>query len=247
MTVIFIVMFLESKYRQEFLLKGIALCGVAAWIVPIGAWLIDEHLFLIKVYDGSVVLAILQITVLILWSWRRGSTNAPILLLAFAPLFVFGLLRSFIDQRGWFLSNGIQIGNVFEMLILSWGLTERVRRIRDSALQAKESAERHERETVLILNKNLEKQVTERTKELESKYSELKENRNELQNALEEVSTLKGILPICSYCKNIRDDEGSWEQMESYISSHSDTKFSHGICPDCVVKVRKDSGLDELQ
>ncbi len=61
---------------------------------------------------------------------------------------------------------------------------------------------------------------------------------------MDEISTLKDILPICSYCKNIRDDEGSWERMEIYISSHSDTKFSHGICPDCLAKVRKDAGLD---
>ncbi len=79
---------------------------------------------------------------------------------------------------------------------------------------------------------------------LEEKFNELKKSKDELQNALEEISTLQSILPICSYCKNIRDDEGSWEQMESYISSHSNTKFSHGICPDCLVKARKDAGLD---
>ncbi len=68
----------------------------------------------------------------------------------------------------------------------------------------------------------------------------------DLENALKEIKILKDILPICSYCKNIRDDEGSWKQMESYISSHSDTQFSHGICPDCLVKVRQDTGLNNL-
>jgi hypothetical protein len=59
----------------------------------------------------------------------------------------------------------------------------------------------------------------------------------------EEIKTLKGIIPICSYCKNIRDDEGSWEQLESYIDEHSDAQFSHGICPKCNIKIREEEGI----
>lgn len=59
----------------------------------------------------------------------------------------------------------------------------------------------------------------------------------ELHNALEEIKTLHGILPICSYCKKIRDDKGSWEQIETYISEHSDALFSHGICAECAKKM----------
>jgi uncharacterized PurR-regulated membrane protein YhhQ (DUF165 family) len=55
----------------------------------------------------------------------------------------------------------------------------------------------------------------------------------ELQQALNEVKTLRGILPTCAYCKNIRDEEGDWHQLEAYIQTHSEAKFSHGICPDC--------------
>ena len=55
-----------------------------------------------------------------------------------------------------------------------------------------------------------------------------------LQNALSEVNTLQGILPICSHCKKIRDDEGYWQRVESYIGQRTATEFSHGICPDCV-------------
>lgn len=58
----------------------------------------------------------------------------------------------------------------------------------------------------------------------------------ELETALGEVKTLRGIIPICSYCKHIRNDEGLWNQLEEYISKHSDAKFSHGICPDCAQK-----------
>ncbi|MBV5329834.1 MAG: response regulator [Chlorobium sp.] len=56
----------------------------------------------------------------------------------------------------------------------------------------------------------------------------------ELRTALDEIKTLQGILPICSFCKSIRTDEGYWEQVESYISRHSSVDFSHSICPACL-------------
>jgi sigma-B regulation protein RsbU (phosphoserine phosphatase) len=55
----------------------------------------------------------------------------------------------------------------------------------------------------------------------------------ELQEALSKVKQLSGLLPICSYCKRIRGDENYWERVESYITEHTDAKFSHGICPQC--------------
>jgi hypothetical protein len=58
----------------------------------------------------------------------------------------------------------------------------------------------------------------------------------DLKAAIEEIKTLKGILPICSYCKKIRDDTGYWNQIEKYIHDHSDAEFSHGICPECLKK-----------
>ena len=58
-----------------------------------------------------------------------------------------------------------------------------------------------------------------------------------LQNALDNVKILKGMLPICANCKKIRDDDGYWKQIEIYITENSDTQFSHGICPDCVRKL----------
>lgn len=55
----------------------------------------------------------------------------------------------------------------------------------------------------------------------------------ELKSALEKVKQLNGMLPICANCKNIRDDNGYWNQIEAYIRDHSEAEFSHGICPDC--------------
>jgi sigma-B regulation protein RsbU (phosphoserine phosphatase) len=55
----------------------------------------------------------------------------------------------------------------------------------------------------------------------------------ELEDALSKVKQLSGLLPICSYCKRIRSDENYWERVESYITDHTDAKFTHGICPTC--------------
>jgi sigma-B regulation protein RsbU (phosphoserine phosphatase) len=59
----------------------------------------------------------------------------------------------------------------------------------------------------------------------------------ELEEAIARIRTLQGLLPICSYCKRVRNDGDYWQQVESYISDHSDARFSHGICPDCYESV----------
>jgi len=74
-------------------------------------------------------------------------------------------------------------------------------------------------------------------KELEDKNIRLQETNRELQGALDEIKTLRGILPICANCKKIRDDQGYWNQIEAYISDHSEAEFSHGICPECAKKL----------
>jgi len=56
---------------------------------------------------------------------------------------------------------------------------------------------------------------------------------SELEGALSKVKQLQGLLPICSYCKKVRDDQNYWQQVDSYIGKHSEVEFSHSICPDC--------------
>lgn len=75
-------------------------------------------------------------------------------------------------------------------------------------------------------------EVTE-LKNQETKQAKLIE---ELQTALDEVKTLQGIIPICSYCRNLKDDAGTWKKIEDYLSSHSDAQLSHGICEPCMRK-----------
>lgn len=67
---------------------------------------------------------------------------------------------------------------------------------------------------------------------------ELQATLSSLQQALAEVRTLKGLLPICSWCKKIRGEDGNWHPLESYVAEHSDASFSHGICPGCLPEVR---------
>jgi len=71
------------------------------------------------------------------------------------------------------------------------------------------------------------------------KYAEAQRESliTELQEALNQVKTLSGLLPICASCKNIRDDDGYWTQIEAYISKYSGAAFSHGLCPDCAKKL----------
>ena len=66
----------------------------------------------------------------------------------------------------------------------------------------------------------------------------------DLQDTLGQVKTLKGLLPICSICKNIRDDQGYWNQIEAYIRNHSEAEFSHSICPECAKKMYPDFNIN---
>jgi hypothetical protein len=82
---------------------------------------------------------------------------------------------------------------------------------------------------ILIVLNNAGRNIVEREK-LEEKRDRL---ISDLQDALSEVKKLSGLLPICSFCKKIRDDKGYWKRLESYIHEHSEAEFSHGICPEC--------------
>ena len=80
-------------------------------------------------------------------------------------------------------------------------------------------------ESVICISKNITKRKLAEIK--------LQEERDKLVSALEEIKALSGLLPICAYCKKIRDDKGYWNRLESYIEKHSEASFSHGLCPEC--------------
>ena len=66
---------------------------------------------------------------------------------------------------------------------------------------------------------------------------DLRKRVGELQAALAAVKRLEGLIPICSYCKRVRDDQDYWHQVESYIAERSEARFSHGICPECFSRI----------
>jgi integral membrane sensor domain MASE1 len=97
-------------------------------------------------------------------------------------------------------------------------------RERAEALSAANTELREARAEVVALNEELEERVRARTREL--------------QDALSDVKQLRGLLPICAWCKRVRDDHDYWHSVEEYITARTDAQFSHGICPDCARNVQ---------
>ncbi len=93
------------------------------------------------------------------------------------------------------------------------------------------------RQAILSINRD----ITGRKKAEEEREKLI----GELQQALKQVKTLRGLLPICSNCKRIRDDDGYWQQIEVYIGEHSDAEFTHGLCVDCAKNLYPDMNFDE--
>ena len=90
-----------------------------------------------------------------------------------------------------------------------------------------------------VANNNLVQEIDVRKRT----ERELEATVEQLRQALNEVNTLSGLLPICASCKNVRDDKGYWKRIESYIQDHSDAHFSHGICPSCAKELYPDIDL----
>ena len=110
------------------------------------------------------------------------------------------------------------------------------------SLELKTCLEEHLNEKSMEKIARLQVQFETEKKEKEAeiyrlKNEELSRINNQLRNALVHVKKLQGLLPICANCKKVRDDDGYWQQIESYISDHSEARFSHGICPECAIKL----------
>lgn len=94
----------------------------------------------------------------------------------------------------------------------------------------------------LVLKRQIRLNNTLKEKNAESDRlrEELGKTVESLEKSLAKVKTLSGLLPICSSCKKIRDDEGYWNKIEVYISNRANVDFSHGLCPDCAKKLYGD-------
>lgn len=104
--------------------------------------------------------------------------------------------------------------------------------------EAREIKARKEAEAALRkAHDELEMQVRQRTAELRIEIEERKRTEESLREAMARIKTLSGLLPICASCKKIRDDHGNWEPVEVYIKNNSEADFTHGVCPECAVKL----------
>lgn len=90
---------------------------------------------------------------------------------------------------------------------------------------------------LIRFEKQISHLISSYEKDIDKYTSNLLREKEKTEIALAEIKQLKGLLPICSYCKKIRDDKGYWNQIEGYIQEHSDAKFSHGICTECSDKL----------
>ena len=106
----------------------------------------------------------------------------------------------------------------------------------EDGLDAVKTSMKEYLKSVTEMNKNLENLVEARTKEIPLA-------NEKLRAALAEVRQLSGLLPICTNCKGIRDDKGYWNQIEDYISTHTEAILSHSICPKCAKELYPDLDL----
>jgi len=102
------------------------------------------------------------------------------------------------------------------------------------------------RKTEQVEGSNSKEQLLEVIQQLREQIVKEREiSAQELERTITEIKTCRGIIPICSYCKVIRNNKDEWEPIEVYIAHHSDVKFTHGICPKCYSQVCKEAGLIE--
>jgi nitrate/nitrite-specific signal transduction histidine kinase len=120
------------------------------------------------------------------------------------------------------------------------GFNEMVHEIQSHDIYLEEKVARRTAE-LKTANENLIEEMQERM-EIEREREKL---IVELRGLLAEVKTLTGMLPICCSCKKIRDDQGYWRQIETYLQDHSNAEFSHGICPECAKKLYPDFYSDK--
>lgn len=83
--------------------------------------------------------------------------------------------------------------------------------------------------------------VVELLSRLEHEFAERRRLLNEVRATLAQVRTLSGLVPICAWCKNVRDDEGFWSAVEAYVAKRTDASFTHGLCPECAQRLAQEA------
>lgn len=241
---------------------GLGEMNVFQWMVFIGVGLLGNLAFLVLFVTGANLrfsdpsLTWIQIFYSALWGMVPLyclPEARPIVLMFYVPAFSFGILRLtraqyftlvssvmalyflllnieyFQERQGFLIQYELFLFVLFGILLLWFaffgGYVTNIRR------------------RLRLQNENIKKSHEELKSEMEERKRAQIEKDNliiELKEALSEVKTLSGLLPICASCKKIRDDKGYWNKIETYFKNHSEVKFSHGICPDCAKKLYGD-------
>lgn len=182
------------------------------------------------------------ITTLFLLGSRRGFIA---LILFFVPMFIMLFFDDYFSFVTYYSYN-LKLRFTLSLLVVSI-LSYLYQRIIENYSEKLN----HTMEELIKTKDNIEHKVIERTYEVhqtnEMLLHEIEERKkvekeresliSELQDALKEIRRLSGLLPICSSCKKIRNDEGDWEYLEVYISNRSEAEFTHGICPECTQRL----------
>jgi hypothetical protein len=148
---------------------------------------------------------------------RRLLPAVPVALVVFCVLALAGADRGWFDERFALIAT-VALGMVFTAILICW---------QAYVIHHIDLSRRQARATIVAINEDLERRVEVRTREL--------------REALDQVKQLHGLLPICSWCKKVRDDQNLWQSVEEYVAEHTDAEFSHGICPDCYAKAEREA------
>ncbi|RII29959.1 MAG: hypothetical protein CXR30_09180 [Geobacter sp.] len=164
-------------------------------------------------YNDQLVLSISTRVVALFWSivlvirirsWKIGLLSVMILLMSFQQSMRLFAIKS--EVPGFIVSILVLLVVIFVGKLILNQKSDQVK--------------------LKAINESLEQKVLIRT-------SELEKTNSELSDSIAQIKKLSGMIPICSYCKQIRNDKESWQQLETYISENSEAVFSHGICPEC--------------
>ncbi|MBD3166493.1 hypothetical protein GF324_07835 [bacterium] len=204
----------------------------------------------LRINTASIITTFLDLVFLaVAWEFLgKIHLRASLLVRAFLTLLGVMWLDVLLFSTGAFFGTpqylAIMEGTLISRLVISvfatpflWVYLYWQSRIKDVRIE--------DRPVLAILQQIAEtrRELTQAQQEIERRKAveaQLNQAVAELQEALSEVKTLRGFLPICASCKKIRDDEGYWQQLEHYISRHSEARFSHGICPDCAHELYPD-------
>lgn len=238
---------------------GLGEMNTAQWVTFIGLGLLGNTVFFILFYTNANLrfsdpsLTREQIVYSAFWGTvplYSLPEARPIVLIFYLPAFSFGMLRL---TRGQYLSVVASVMGLYtSILVLEYCQDRHGFRIQYELFLFAifgilltwfaffggfvSNLRRHLREQ----NKKVQKAHEELKSEIkERKHAQIEKDNLivELKDALSEVKTLSGLLPICASCKKIRDDRGYWNQIEFYIRDHSEAEFSHSICPECAKKL----------